>query len=435
MNDNTNKLSNVLQQVRLLKNKYNELAAVTGQDFNIFSILRIKHKEVITHTPILAELLNPHGSHHQGSAFLKLFLETCINKQERDNEPAIYNNPEAFRVRTEERTDQGQFDIFLEKEKEACIVIENKIYAGDQFRQLNRYYQDARKNFSDNQIKMIYLTLEGSEPGEESLKAENGHCRDLSMDKVIPISYRKHIISWLEECMKLQDVQRISPIREILFQYRDLLNELTGQPTNTRYSMDLTELLIKDANYELIPHLEQALLELKVQTQLKFWQELANIMPKKVDQSGIHDNQEKEASEDNIRHYYTGSRKRLWFGTTFKLDSFSWKQTEIALRIELGEGGWVFYGFILFEDGKMVKSCVDKKFDTLAEKLNDNDFKRNNWWLGWKWPERDFGFPVEYLESEAKTLLFLLDDKRKKAVQELVTEIAASVNKLKKNLN
>ena len=432
MKDKKNKISNVLGQVRLLKNKYDELAAVTGEDFNIFSILRIKHKEVITHTPMLAELLNPHGSHHQGAAFLKLFLEICIEDQE-------YTNPETFRVRSEERTDQGQFDIFLEKEKEACIVIENKIYAGDQFRQLNRYYQDAINNgFSDNQIKLVYLTLDGSPPDETSLKDENGQSGGLSMDDVKLISYRKHIISWLEECMKLQEVQRISPIREILFQYRDLLNDLTGQPTNTRYFMELTELLIKDKNYELIPHLEQALLELNVHAQLKFWEELAKIIPKKVDTSGIHDNQDKEASEDNIRHYYTATRNRFWYGTTFKLNSFSWKQPEVALRVELGQhvgqDGWIFYGFILLDnDGNRIKSCDNKKFNTLAEKLSDDDFERNKNWLGWKWPERDLGFPVKHLESEAKTLLFLLDDsERKKAVQELVTEIAAEVNKLNK---
>ena len=123
---------------------------MTGEDFNIFSILRIKRREVITHTPILAELLHPHGSHHQGADFLKLFLETCINLE--DEELAFYNKPETYRVRSEERTDQGQFDILLEKEREACIVIENKIDARDQDSQLNRYYQyTKRDSYQGNQ--------------------------------------------------------------------------------------------------------------------------------------------------------------------------------------------------------------------------------------------------------------------------------------------
>ena len=440
MNDDTSRISSVLAQVRLLKSKYDELAAVTGEDFNIFSILRIKRKEVITHTPMLAELLDPHGSHHQGAAFLKLFLETCVKQKEPGNvqqETAFYNKPESFRVRSEERPDQAQFDILLEKDKEACIVIENKIGAKDQISQLNRLYQDASKRFRDSQIRLIYLTLDGSLPSKESLKAKTGQVRDLSLDEVKLISYRKHIISWLEECMKLHEVQRITPIREILFQYRDLLKQLTGQSTNTRYSMDLTKLLTKDKNYKLIPDLEQALLELKVQTQLKFWEELADVIPTKIDKSSLHANQEKEASEDNIRRYYTGSRERLWYGTTFKLDSFSSRQPEIALRVELGIGGWVvFYGFILFEDGKRVKSCDNKKFNSHAEKLPEDDFTRNNWWLGWKSPKRGLGFPVEYLGAESKTHLSLLDDsERRKAVGELTTEIAGAVKQLKENLN
>ena len=426
MNDNTNKISNILQQVRLLKRKYDKLAAVTGEQFNVFSILGVEADEVRTHSAFLADLLDPHGSHRQEDAFQKLFLKVALNH----SGPDEYGDFEPFQVRKEASTDQGQIDILLEN-KEACIVIENKIYAGDQDRQMERYYQYATsKGFSKEkeQIKLVYLTLDGSPPSTESLG-------NLPEHSVKCLSYSEDIINWLEECMKLQEVQRIAPIREIVFQYRDLLKELTGQSTNTRYSMELTELLIKDKNYELIPHLEQALLELKVQTQLKFWQELANIMPKKVDQSGIHDDQEKEASEGNIRHFYTGSRDRLWYGTTFKLASFSWKQTEIALRVELGGGGWVFYGFILFEDGKRVKSCDNKKFNSHAEKLPDYDFTRNNWWIGWKWPKKDLGFPVEYLGAEAETLLFLLDDKRRKAVGQLATEIATTVAQLKKNLN
>ena len=427
-------IANILQQVRLLKKKYDELAAVTGEQFNVFSILRIKRREVVTHTPMLAELLNPHGSHHQGAAFLKLFLETCINHKE----TAFYNKPETFRVRSEERTDQGQFDILLEKEREACIVIENKIGAEDKDSQLNRYYQDARKRFSENQIKQIYLTLDGSPPDEKSLKAVNGQGNDLSIDDVILISYREHIISWLEECMKLQEVQRISPIREILFQYRDLLNELTGQSTNTRYSMELKDILVKNKNYELIHDLEKAILEFKVHVQLEFWEKLTEIMRDKVDNSGIHDNQEKEASEGNIRHYYNkGSKNRLYLGTTFGLDII-WKQTKIALRVELGDYGWIYYGFVLFEKGKRVTSCQTTRFKALAEKL-DGKFKLerdDKKWLGWKFPERDLRFPVDYPDQLEACMSDLLDDsERSEAVQELVKEIAAVVTQMKKNLN
>ena len=422
------RISNVLQQIKLLKDKYDELAAVTGEHFNVFSILRIKRKEVITHTPMLAELLNPHGSHHQGVAFLKLFLETCIKQQEH----AIHNNPETFRVRSEERTDQGQFDILLEKEKEACIVIENKIDAEDQVSQLNRYYQDAGERFSDNQIKLIYLTLDGSTPDEKSLKAVNGQGRDLSVDDVIRISYREDIIHWLEECMKLQEVQRISSIREIVFQYRDLLKQLTGQSTNKGFSMKLKNILAQNKNYELIPYIEQAILEFKVHVQLNFWEELARIMPDKVDNSSIHDNKEKEALEDKIRHCYQGSRNRFYYGTTFKLNSFSWEQTEIALRVEIDSEGWIYYGFILFDkDGNRIESCDDKRFDTLAVKLSDNDFERTKWYLGWKYPATDIGF-LEYLASITNNLLD--DSNRTEFVQEFVTEIADAVNQLKENL-
>ena len=389
MNDTISRISNVLTQVRLLKDKYEGLAAVTGEHFNVFSILRIKRKEVITHTPMLAEMLNPLGSHHQRAAFLNLFLKICIKDQE-------YTNPETFRVRTEERTtdQKGQFDILLEKENEACIVIENKIDAEDRDSQLNRYYQDAKKSFPDDQIKLLYLTLHGSPPDPNALIAVNGQGNDLSMDDVICISYREHIIEWLEKCMKLKEVERISPIREIVFQYRDLLNDLTGQPTNTRYSMELKDILVRGENYELIPDMEKMLLEFKVHVQREFWCELTRIMTNKEYRFKCHDKQEKKASVDNIRHYYQGSQNRLYYGTTFKLDSFSWEQTEIALKVGIEYAGWIYYGFILFDKvGNRVGDCDGNRFDTLAEKLRENRFKRTEWSIGQKNPARKIVFP------------------------------------------
>ena len=177
MNDNTNKISNILRQIQLLKDKYDELAAVTGEHFNVFSILGVEADEVRTHSAFLADLLNPQGSHRQGTAFLKLFLEKALEYPGPDE----YEN---FQVTKEVSTEQGRIDILLEK-NDACIVIENKIYAGDQDDQMERYYQYARsKGISEHKIKLIYLTLDGSPPSEESLGS-------LSVERVKCLSYNK----------------------------------------------------------------------------------------------------------------------------------------------------------------------------------------------------------------------------------------------------
>ena len=422
MNDNTNKISNILPQVQLLKSKYDELAAVTGEHFNVFSILGVEADEVRTHSAFLADLLNPQGSHRQGAVFLKLFLELKVVK---NSEHGEYKNPETFQVTKEGSTDRGRIDILLEK-RDACIVIENKIYADDQDAQMERYYDYATsKRLSEEQIKLVYLTLDGSPPSKGSLGK-------LPEERVKCLSYSEDIINWLEECMKLQEVQRISSIREIVFQYRDLLKRLTGQSTNRRYSMELKDILLRDENYELIPDLHEMFLEFNVHVQLKFWEELAGVMSGKVDNSDIHDNQGKRASEENIRNYYTASTNRLYFGTTFGLDII-WEQTEIALRVELGQWSCIYYGFVLFnENGKRVESCDDEKFGTLAEKLRANGFKCTEWWIGRK-SARNVVFPLDYARHNRKYLQCY--SKRTELVEELVSEIEEAVNQLKKNLN
>ena len=110
-----------------MKRKYDELAAVTGEQFNVFSILGVEADEVRTHSAFLVDLLDPQGSHRQGDAFQKLFLKVALNH----SGPDEYGDPEPLQVSKEASTDHGQIDILLEN-KGACIVVENKIYAEDQ---------------------------------------------------------------------------------------------------------------------------------------------------------------------------------------------------------------------------------------------------------------------------------------------------------------
>ena len=422
MNGNTNKISNILPQVQLLKSKYDKLAAVTGEHFNVFSILGVEADEVRTHSAFLADLLNPQGSHRQGTAFLKLFLEKALEY----SGPDEYEN---FQVTKEASTEQGRIDILLEK-NDACIVIENKIYADDQDAQMERYDQYAKdKGISEEQIKLVYLTLDGSPPSKGSLGK-------LPEKSVKCLSYNRDIINWLEECMKLQEVQRISSIREIVFQYRDLLKHLTGQSTNRRYSMELKDILAKDKNYEFIPELEEMILAFKVHVQFKFWEELKKQILELSEVDGWHETQDQDPSEDNLRHFYDLGARNRYVALAFYLESINWKSNgnsyDMALETGVNYEGTIFFGFILFQNGERVNYCKNEKFDDLAGILG-NGFYRNQWWIGRKHSELNLRFPIEYSDSITEVLLD--DGARRKLVQKFVTEIAAEVNKLKENLN
>ena len=438
MVDNTSRISVLLKEVGLLNDKYQELAAVTGEDFNVFSILGVQSNEVTTHSALLAELLNPQGSHHQGSLFLELFLKMCLQGRRTGDSDYAFEGEvlRVFRVGAEVATDQGRIDILLEKD-DACIIIENKIYAADQDRQLNRYYQYAlgKKIKGENRIILIYLTLDGSEPGEYSLG-------NLEREKVLCISYREHIKGWLEECMKTEEVQRIAPIREILFQYRNLLNDLTGQPTNRRYVMELVTLLKEENNYELIKSLNAALCELQTQLQLKFWKELEAQLKVKEIHRCENQNQDNEATKESIRNYYEQKRGSKGLGLTFSLPELSGKPLDIGLRVELESYGWIFYGFELFKNDSRVENCKDECFDDLAGRLKMKDkVRRDEWWIAWEYPMKDLLFhsPDKLSESDtlcwSDTLRCLLDENEcKNLVKGLVDEITVHINQAKRNL-
>lgn len=65
----------LLRQVSAISTKFNEIAKITGERFNIFRVLGVSTKEVKTHSAFIAELLNNKGSHGCGDKFLVCFIE------------------------------------------------------------------------------------------------------------------------------------------------------------------------------------------------------------------------------------------------------------------------------------------------------------------------------------------------------------------------
>jgi len=155
------------------------------------------------HSKFITFLLNPKKQHGCGNNFLKLFIE-ILNKRihcENLNLSSLvlddYNEAKAETgtVINKKQISGGRVDIRIFKTKEVKkknIIIENKIYAQDQWAQLARYNTD----YSDSTI--VYLTLLGKSASSYSLNYQN---KKLEKEDYIRISYKDDIKRWLCQCL------------------------------------------------------------------------------------------------------------------------------------------------------------------------------------------------------------------------------------------
>lgn len=234
------KINNLLQQVSIIQKKYDEIAKITGENFNIFSIMRAESDEVRTHSRIIAEFLNPKGMHNQGSVFLKLFFEEIISLKDIKDD-FNYDNAKVLveeHVGTIDKdySEGGFIDIVI-KDTNNQVVIENKVYATDQKGQLLRY----KNNYPNS--KLIYLTLDGKKPCSSSYKIENGQELNLEND-IILVSYRDDIKNWIEKC--LEKTHSLPIIRETLVQYLHLIKKLTNQTTNKTKEKEILDNILNN---------------------------------------------------------------------------------------------------------------------------------------------------------------------------------------------
>lgn len=206
------------------ENKQAELDA--GNLFNIFEILHLEHYETKTHSLILAELLNPQGRHGCKDRFLKVFLEKVLEDENFLNTTnAIVKIEKGIGQLDTDYEQGGRIDILIHDKEKNAIVIENKIYADDQPKQLYRYCRYAQKTYSN--YRVLYLTLDGKDPSENSV---NG--KDITIEaNFMCISYQNHIKRWLEECIKV--VAEKSNVKNSLNQYLHIIKKLTNQDMET----------------------------------------------------------------------------------------------------------------------------------------------------------------------------------------------------------
>ena len=192
----------VISDYPLIIEKAKQVNRATGITFNSLHLFSLGE---LTHSGILAHLLNTNASHGQGNLFLKLFLGMIgIESPDSDN----------WVVTAEE----GRVDIMLRRQFPlSVILIENKSnWAADQPYQLYRYwYENIYPTIEDKPIdygqknkskfRVIYMPPSGGKaPVENSLQRPDYLSEPLPA--VLPmeiecLSFYDFVVRWLGLCV------------------------------------------------------------------------------------------------------------------------------------------------------------------------------------------------------------------------------------------
>jgi hypothetical protein len=391
----------LLEKVELISWKYRQVLQGPEYRFNVFSLLRSEDDEVHLHSRFLAELLDPDGDHCQDDKLLSAFLQRVGIEGFRTEDISV-------------RREYRDIDVLVTNEDQA-IVIENKIYAHDQERQLERYYDAmCREGFED--VFTVYLTLDGSSPSRYSLGGLPDRIGD---DGVTLISYRDDVREWLDDC--IATTCRHPVLRETLIQYQRLVERLAGRSYSRGHIMEIKELLIDEKNIELAVTIQEALVEAQIDIQLDFWEELEQQLRRAGFDIAQGQPYSDKYSRKKIRRYYETKTAGWHYGITIKLADYD-EDTALVYCVKVSNR--VYYGFRAYRGGTN-KIADEPRFDKLAAvvKQVDSSLERSKFSIGYK------SAPALSFDRFQTSTVFALADpeKRERIVSELVDEVSAHI--------
>lgn len=400
------------ENLNLINKKYKILNS-NKEEFNIFSILRNEYDEVNLHSRFLVELLK---NKNYGRKFLELFLKKLEVDNNEFREVQIFSE---YSVKK-----NGRIDILLKLSsnvKRKVIVIENKIYAGDQLEQLKRYYDSMKlEGYRDEEIEIVYLTLYGDEPSEYSTKGLS----EKKIDEIKIISYKDDIVDWIESSIK--ETAEIPIIRETLIQYRSLLVKLTGKEEKN-LGEELKSIILSNEEYlDILYKLPDVLENIKVELQLKFWEKLEERLNNSLEKRGIIIERElsfpnHHYSKENIEKFYKNTKNNRWYGLMYFIDEIE-NRGKLYLRIEVESN--FYYGFRLIDNTGNFDH--NKKDNFLEKELINLDFRRTDRWLGWKYiyNPQNLNQTLNFKEMNRELAMLLNDDKK---LENLILEIEREI--------
>ena len=363
-------------ELKLIYNKYKILDGMKSY-FNIFSQLLNPYDEVNLHSKLIYSILNDCKFKKE---FMLSFLKTTGIISSDNVSPS---DLKIIDVEREKYFPNGRMDLFFScrvKDKEYVIIIENKIFAGDQYEQMDRYIEFAKQCSADIK-KVFYLTLIGNAPSEDSAS---------NLDQVNLISYKNEILTWIENCIKIST--RDPALREVLIQYADLLEKITGKDVD--YTMDVMNFLLESPkNFNMANSIQPAIIDAKVDLQMRFWTKLEESLDemfknfpglkyRKTDRDEDLGSVNPWYSKTIIKNYYNNMKNSSCYGVMYYLYNRD-DLGDLCFKIEYNKSDSLFYGLTFQAPGVNIDKL--KSASELKNKLASYDYKFSNWWFGWKY--------------------------------------------------
>ena len=406
-------MNNFFYELKLIYNKYKFLDKMKS-DFNIFSQLLNPYDEVNLHSKLIYSILNDCKFKKE---FMLSFLKTTDIISADDVSP---NDFKIIDVEREKIFSNGRLDLFISfkvKDKNYVIIIENKIFARDQYEQMDRYIEFAN-NYQADIKKIFYLTLLGNAPSEDSAS---------NLDQVNLISYDNEILTWIENCIKIS--AREPALREVLIQYADLLEKITGKDVD--YTMDVKNFLLESPeNFNMANSIQPAIIDAKTNLQMRFWTKLENSLDemlknfpdlnyRKTDRDEDLGPVNPWYSETIIKNFYHKAKKTSYYGIIYSLGQVK-DIGELFLKFEYDRNWYLYYGLRLQIKNINTES---KSYELLKNKLISSDYKFSDWWFGWKSikaNEKD----INFTDMDPDLVCILMDDDR---LDDLIKKITKDV--------
>lgn len=408
----------LLRDINIVRKKFEEREK-SEDNFNMFTILRKESDEVYLHSRFLSALLDPNGPHRLGTIFLNSFLDRIESNFEYDEKSLeVYPN-------NQNRSEYKEIDIcFIDRVAKKAVMVENKIYHVDTNHedkgQLENYYGRLieEDKISEDGIEVYYLTLDGHEPSEDSVKL-SGKFPKLQ-DKVKCISYSVEILEWLRTIVK--ECYNKPSLRESIIQYIKIVEDMTNNDASIEEIKEIAHLIgMNEDNFLSTKFIIDNIDNVKCHIVIEFCKELEHELLEKGFKIVIR------PKEDDLKNLIKGNQRTRRVKTKFIIE-----KEKYPIWINAGYDEWVHIGVFNDEDEKIkVSRSYQQK---LKHYLSENDdYVKEGSWECWKVFCEDDNERICLSDFKYEGTFRLISPQyRKMMIQRLVNEVEKFINEVLK---